>query len=496
MELVFDSVSKSFPGVQALDNVSFALHSGVVHGLVGENGAGKSTILKILSGLYTPSKGKIVIDGKDYAFSNTKDALENGISVIYQELNLAPEMTVEENLFIGQMPTRWAFINFKELTKSSLEALKILDPDINPKSKIKHLSIGQRQIVEITKALLRNAKIIAFDEPTSSLSETESTNLFKVINSLKNQDKIIIYVSHRMKEIFDICDVVTVFRDGRYIDTYKNDKDLTHDKLVSAMVGREISDIYGYRKRKQGDILFEAKDIFGKGLKKPVSFNVKSGEILGFFGLIGSGRTELLRLLYGAETWKSGKIQIDGNHVNKTNIGKSIKFGLALCPEDRKNEAIFPVRDIAENLNISARRHFLRFNFFINKKEEYKNANKFVEKLKIKTPSLTQLIKNLSGGNQQKVILARWLSEDIKVILLDEPTRGIDVGAKNEIYNLIYSLAEDGFSVIVVSSELQEVLGISDRIAIMREGEISAFLQRDEASEEIALKHALPLSAN
>lgn len=490
--LEFKKITKDFPGVRALDSVSFGVTRGSIHGLVGENGAGKSTLLKILSGAYTPTKGDIYIDGKKRVFKGTRDALDAGIAVIYQELNLVPEMTVAENLMLGHWPEKKIFLDKKRLLEIATKQIKELMEDFDPETKVKNLSIGQRQMIEIGKALLHNADIIAFDEPTSSLSEREVKHLFKIIKNLQQQGCAIIYVSHRMEEIFDLCDTCTVFRDGQKIETFENMQEVTHDLLVKKMVGREIEDIYGYESREKGKIIFAVKDLYGPGLKEKISFEVAEGEIVGFFGLVGAGRSELLKLIYGGIPKESGQIFVHGQEIKIDHPNAAIKGGICLLPEDRKDEGIIPVRSVEENINISSRRHYLKANLFLNKKKEEEITETFIDKLEIKTPSRKQIINNLSGGNQQKVILARWLSEDVDIFLMDEPTRGIDVGAKYEIYKIMYQLAREGKAVIFVSSDLPEVLGVADRIIVMRNGNIVGSLDREEATEENVLSMALP----
>ncbi len=492
--LEFKSVRKTFPGVVALNDVSFQVAEGSVHGLIGENGAGKSTLLKILSGAYYPTSGEIFIDGKIKDFHNTKDALDAGVAVIYQELNLIPEMTVAENLLLGHMPTKSGFLDRKEMNKIAEGELKFLLENISPDMKIKELSIGQRQMIEIGKALLHNARIIAFDEPTSSLSSREIKQLYKIIKELKDKGHSVIYITHRMEEIFDICDEVTVFRDGEKIETFSDMTAVDHDILVNKMVGRSIEDIYSYRPRTHGEVVLDVKDLMGTGLSEPFSLTVRKGEIVGFFGLVGAGRTEFLKLLYGAEKKVSGTTFINNKEVNILSPSKAIKEGMALCPEDRKDEGIIAVRSVDENISISVRRHFNKFGIFLDRKKETENTNSFIKKLDIKTPSKDQMVGNLSGGNQQKVILARWLGENINVLLMDEPTRGIDVGTKNEIYKLMYNLADEGKGIIFVSSDLPEVLGVADRIIVMREGKFVESVDRDDASQEIILSHALPIN--
>lgn len=490
--LEFQNISKIFPGVKALDNVSFGVARGSVHGLVGENGAGKSTLLKILSGAYTPTSGDVSINGAKKVFHSTRDALHANIAVIYQELNLVPELTVAENLLLGHMPQTSLLIDKRQMYRIAQKQIEELMEEFDPKTKVKDLSIGQRQMIEIGKALLHNAEILAFDEPTSSLSEREVKQLFKIIKNLQHQGKAIIYVSHRMEEIFKVCDTVTVFRDGKRIETFPDMAKVTHNLLVQRMVGREIKDVYGYRSRKQGEPLFEVKQLRGKGLKKEVSFRVARGEIVGFFGLVGAGRSELLKVIFGAPPAEAGTVSIHGEPLVIKNPIAAINHGICLTPEDRKYEGIIPVRSVSENINISCRRHFLRAGLFLDKAKERANTDNFIAKLAIKTPSRNQLIGNLSGGNQQKVILARWLSEQMDVFLLDEPTRGIDVGAKFEIYQLMYQLAEEGKAVVFVSSDLPEVMGVADRVIVMRDGAITGELNRKDVSEERLLSMALP----
>ena len=490
--LEFDSIHKSFPGVQALKNVSFNVDEGSVHALIGENGAGKSTLLKILSGVYKPDSGTVRFNGKSESFQNTFDAIKAGIAVIYQELHLVPEMNVAENLLIGNLPNRFGLINKKELREIVLRELSFLGEDINPTAKVGSLPIAQRQMIEVAKALMRDAKVIAFDEPTSSLADREVKKLFSIIQGLKNRGRVIIYVSHRLNEIFEICDSVTVFRDGKVIETCDNISMVNHDYLVSRMVGRSISDIYNYSTRPFGDTALEINGLMGRGLSEPANLTISRGEIAGIFGLVGAGRTELLKLIYGAEKKQSGTVKIHGKKARINSTSSAINNGLVFMPEDRKKEGIIPLGSVSENINISVRRILSRFGI-INNKWESNNAEKLVKKLDIKTPSIYQIVKNLSGGNQQKVILARWLSGKVKVMLLDEPTRGIDVGAKSEIYTLISQLASEGIGIIVVSSELSEILGISDRVIVMRQGKIISSLKREEATEEKVLKLALPV---
>ncbi|MFG6653656.1 L-arabinose ABC transporter ATP-binding protein AraG [Scandinavium sp. M-37] len=490
--LSFRGISKTFPGVKALTDISFDCYAGQVHALMGENGAGKSTLLKILSGNYAPTGGSLVLRGQDVIFADTTAALNAGVAIIYQELHLVPEMTVAENIYLGQMPHKGGIVNRSLLNYEAGLQLKHLGLDIDPQTPLKYLSIGQWQMVEIAKALARNAKVIAFDEPTSSLSAREIDNLFRVIRELRNEGRVIIYVSHRMEEIFALSDAITVFKDGRYVRTFDDMQQVNNDQLVQAMVGREIGDIYGWQPRDYGAERLRLENVKAPGVRQPVSLSVKSGEIVGLFGLVGAGRSELMKGLFGATRITGGQVLIDGQPVNIQKPAHAIRAGMMLCPEDRKADGIIPVHSVRDNINISARRKHIRGGCLINNAWEASNAAHHIQSLNIKTPGAEQLIMNLSGGNQQKAILGRWLSEEMKVILLDEPTRGIDVGAKHEIYNVIYALAASGVAVLFASSDLPEVLGVADRIIVMREGEIAGELMHDSSNEQQALSLAMP----
>ena len=490
--LSLEDVTVRFPGVLALNKVSFEVRGGEVHGLMGENGAGKSTLLKVLSGVYRPESGRILLSGVERHFTDPGAALGSGIAVIYQELHLVPELTVAENLLLGHLPNRWGVIDRRRLLERALAELRRLGEDIDPGARVKHLSIGQRQMVEIGKALSRDARVIAFDEPTSSLSSRETGRLMAIIGALRDEGRAIIYVSHRMDEVYAICDRVTVFRDGSRVMTLDGVRELDRDALVQAMVGRSIQDVYGYRPRALGAVKLEARGLTGPGLKGPASFKAHTGEILGFFGLVGAGRSELMKLICGAERPAAGEIRLDGNAMRFASPAGAIRAGIALCPEDRKQEGILPIASVADNLNISCRRHQARLNLTLDRKREAQTAREFVRKLNIKTPDCETTVGSLSGGNQQKVLLSRWLAEKIDVFLMDEPTRGIDIGARSEIYRLLYELAESGKTIIVVSSDLSEVIGVSDRIVVMREGCIVGEVLKSEASPDRLIRMALP----
>ena len=487
----FDNICQYFPGVKALDGMSFGVKEGSVHALMGENGAGKSTLLKVLSGINQPTKGELIINGEKVKFADETDSLNHGIAIIYQELNLIPELSVAENIFLGQLPTKGGRVDYAKLNQMAKVQLERLGENIDPADSVKNLSIGQWQMVEIAKALSRDAKIIAFDEPTSSLSQREIGNLFKVIEELRDQGKVIFYVSHRMEEIFRISDALTIFKDGTHVETFYDLSKLTNDRLVSLMVGRELKDIYNYREREMGIEGLAVKEMLGPGVSEPISFSIRRGEILGLFGLVGSGRTELTRLMFGAEPRQQGDIAVDTYPVKVNSPIDAIKAGITYCPEDRKLSGILPILSVQENMNVTARRNNLHFGSLIDEKWEHKNADEKVKNLKVKTPNLEQKIGNLSGGNQQKIILGRWLSTHMKVLILDEPTRGIDVGAKSEIYDLIFTLAESGVTILMISSDLPEVLGVADRLIVMKDGKVNGELNRSDFNEEAALNLAM-----
>ncbi|NWD24923.1 L-arabinose ABC transporter ATP-binding protein AraG [Pseudomonas yamanorum] len=490
--LRFNGIGKEFPGVKALAQISFEARPHSVHALMGENGAGKSTLLKILGGFYPPNSGSLQLGERSVSFKSAADSIASGIAVIHQELQLVPEMTVAENLLLGHMPSRFGVVNRGAMVRKARELLKGLADEIDPNMRLGSLSLGQRQLVEIAKAMSRNAHVIAFDEPTSSLSAREIERLMVIIARLRDEGRVILYVSHRMEEVFRICDAVTVFKDGRFVRTFEDMAQLNVDQLVNCMVGRDIQDIYNYRPREHFGEALRVEGLLGPGLQEPVSLQVNKGEILGLFGLVGAGRTELLRLLAGLSRSTQGALVLHGEAQTFKSPRDAIAAGVLLCPEDRKKEGIVPRASVAENINISARRDHARFGWLIQGGWERANAQRQISALNVRTPSADQPILFLSGGNQQKAILGRWLSMPMKVLLLDEPTRGIDIGAKSEIYQIIHNLAASGIAVIVVSSDLMEVMGISDRILVMSEGALTGELTRDQADEARLLQLALP----
>ncbi len=490
--LELEGITVSFPGVRALDRIALEVRAGEVHGLMGENGAGKSTLLKVLSGVNSPQEGTLRLDGEARRFANARAAIDAGIAIIYQELHLAPELTVAENLMLGQLPNRLGILDGRAMLKRAADELRRLGERIDPRTPVKRLSIGQRQMVEIGKALMRDARVIAFDEPTSSLSARETDNLFRIIRALRDEGRAIIYVTHRMDEVDALCDRVTVFRDGKRIDTFDAANGLDRGRLIAAMVGRSIEDVYGYRPRPTGDVLIEAKGLLGPGLAEPASFAARRGEIVGFFGLVGAGRSELMKLLYGAARARAGHVELGGKRVSFASPRDAVRAGIALCPEDRKQEGIVAIASVADNLNLSARRHSCRAGFLVDSRRERELAQAYIQRLAIRPRNERAAIGTLSGGNQQKVILSRWLAERIDVLLMDEPTRGIDVGARADIYHLLYELAEAGRTVLMVSSDLAEVMGVADRIVVMREGRIVGDVARADATPDQLISLALP----
>jgi len=491
--LQFDNISKHFPGVIALNGVSFEARAGQVMGLLGENGAGKSTLLKILGGQYRPDGGRLLLDGQERRFASAGDAIKAGVAIIHQELQYVAELTVAENVLLGRLPTRFGLVDHQAARRRVAEQMAAIGVDLDPAARLSQLSIAQRQMVEISKAVMQDAKVIAFDEPTSSLSHRETEILFRLVKRLRAEGRTLIYISHRLEELYELCDACTIFRDGRKIVTHDRMAQVPRERLIADMVGRELQDIYDYRPREHGGLRLVASGLHGERLPEPLSFGVRGGEVLGFFGLVGAGRSELMRLLYGADARHGGEVLLDGERVAAGGPAGAIAAGIVLCPEDRKEQGILAHASVAENINISCRRHGLAGGVFLRHGQEARRADDFIRKLRIKTPHREQEIRLLSGGNQQKVILARWLAEPgLKVLILDEPTRGIDVGAKNEIYKIIHDVAAAGCCVIVISSELPAVLGIADRLIVMRDGRISGELARDQASETAALALALP----
>ncbi|EOD01779.1 ribose ABC transporter ATP-binding protein RbsA [Caldisalinibacter kiritimatiensis] len=488
--LEMKNITKEFPGVKALDNVNLRVYKGNVMALLGENGAGKSTLMKILSGVYKKDVGKIIYEGKEVEFKTPKESQEKGISIIHQELNLIPELTIGENIFLGREPlTSFRKIDWDKLYKDSKELLNRLGVDEDPRKPVSELSIGQQQMVEIAKALSLNAKIIIMDEPTDALTDKETESLFKVINELKNEGRSIIYISHRLNEIFEICDDVTVLRDGEFIGE-NSINELNEDKIIEMMVGRKLTEQFPRVDVEKGDVVLKVKELSNDYVKN-INFTLRRGEILGISGLMGAGRTELAKTIFGALKKESGEIYLEGKEININSPKDALKEGIAYVSEDRKSEGLILGLSVAENMSISSLKQLTGFLGKIDRNKEKKEVEGYVDKISIKTPSIEQKIKNLSGGNQQKVAIAKSLMTSPKVLILDEPTRGVDVGAKKEIYDIINKFKKEGMSIIMISSEIQEILGMSDRILVMHDGEITGELDIDNASQETIMKHAV-----
>ncbi|WHH61012.1 sugar ABC transporter ATP-binding protein [Petroclostridium sp. X23] len=483
-----NNITMEFPGVRALDNVSFETRKGEVHVLLGENGAGKSTLMKILTGVYKQTDGKIFLKGQPYEIKSIKDAEEKGISMIFQELNLVPFLSVAENIFLGREPRIGIQIDWKKVNRDAQTLLDNLGVKINGKTIVKNLTIAQQQMVEISKALSYNPDVIVMDEPTSSLTEREIQELFKTIRDLKNKGVCIVYISHRMEELLEIGDRVTVLRDGQYVGTV-NVKETSIDGLIQMMVGRTLNEKFPKECAPVGAKSLEVRNLNqGKRLKN-VSFHVNKGEVVGFAGLMGAGRTELMRAIFGADPVDSGEIFVNGEKVTIKSPKDAIKNRIGFLTEDRKHQGLVLKLDVKQNITLSNLEKITK-NTAISFSEEKELCDQLVKDLNIKTPALHQKVKFLSGGNQQKVVLAKWIATQSDILIIDEPTRGIDVGAKVEIYKLMNELTKQGATVIMVSSELPEVLGMSDRIYIMHEGKITGELTRQEATQEKVLHFA------
>ncbi len=493
--LEMKNITKTFPGVKALDNVSLNVKSGSVHALMGENGAGKSTLMKCLFGIYIKDSGTISLNGEEISFKSPKDALENGVAMVHQELNQALKRSVMDNLWLGRYPAHINFVaNEKKMYKDTMEIFRKLNININPKTIMSTMPVAQRQMVEIAKAVSYNAKIIVFDEPTSSLADQEVEHLFKIIEMLKKQGCGIIYISHKMEEILKISDEVTVMRDGKHIATHPA-SELDMDKIIKLMVGRELTTRFPEKTNSPGDVIMRVENLSSQyNILSDVSFELKSGEILGIAGLAGAGRTEILENIFGISARKGGKIFIHGKEVKNKNPREAIRNGVALVTEERRANGIFAILSILENTAISNLKSYKIKNIYLSKKRMRKDTQWSIKAMRIKTPSQSTQIRTLSGGNQQKVIFGRWLLTNPEILLLDEPTRGIDVGAKYEIYQLIIELASKGKGVIMVSSEMPELLGVCDRILVMSGGKTAGTIDADKATQEdimaLAAKYA------
>ncbi len=488
--LRMESISKSFPGVLALDKVQFELLKGEVHVLLGENGAGKSTLMKILSGAYVKDEGEITIDDNLIEIESPAHAQKLGIGIIYQEFNLNPYLSVAENIFLGREPTILpGIIDWKKIYRDAQDILDSLCVEIDAKQIVETLGVAMQQMVEVAKALSLNARILIMDEPTASLSNKEIEALFKTIKKLQDDGVAIIYISHRLEEIFRIGNRVTVLRDGKYVDT-KPVSELTKDEMVKMMVNRDLDDHIPKIKAEIGDVVMEVENVSVKDRLQDISFKLRKGEILGIAGLMGAGRTRLAKTLFGAEKISKGKILVDGVEIHMNSPRDSINAGIGLVTEDRKNEGLILDLSVKQNVCLPNMNKFINSGL-INSRIENQAVDNYIDKLNIKTPTRNQLAIYLSGGNQQKVVLSKWLCSDAKIFIFDEPTRGIDVGAKTEIYQLMNQLVAKGVAIIMISSEMPEILGMSDRILIMRNGRIAGELSDTDASQEKIMNHAL-----
>ena len=480
-----ESIDKRFPGVHALDDVSLSVAAGEVHAVVGENGAGKSTLMKILSGAQGPDRGTIRVDGQAVTIESPRAAQELGIITIYQELSLVDTLSVGENIFLGDLPTRpgasWQ-VDWPTVWRRSTELLDRVGARVRPQTPVRHLSVAQKQMVEIARALARNVRVLILDEPTSSLTERETEKLFEIITQLQRRDVGIIYISHRLGEVFQIAQRVTVLRDGKVVGSLPV-RDASEDMLVRMMVGRDLSRLFTEARLSDAPVRLEVRGLSRRGVLHDVSFSVRGGEVVGLAGLVGAGRTELARCLFGADPINSGEIVLDGSKVDIRTPGDAVDLGIALVPEDRKLQALILSMGVRENLSLPVLDR-LGSPFVPSRGRERALVTDYIKSLRIRTPHMEQRISALSGGNQQKVVIARWLATKPKVLILDEPTRGIDVGAKAEVHAVIARLAEQGVAILMISSELPEILGMSHRILVMRGGRIVTDISRQHASEE------------
>lgn len=494
--LELKGVCKSFPGVKALDNVQLALRPGTVHALMGENGAGKSTLMKCLFGIYKMDAGEIYMNGQKIQVDNPDEAMKLGIAMVHQELQPVPARSVAENLFLGRFPVKKIgpiqMIDHKKMYEDTAYWLHEVKMDFNPKAMLGDLSIGQMQSVEIAKAVSHQAKVVIFDEPTSSLSDNEVEALFRIMNDLRDKGVAMVYISHKMDEIKRIADDITIMRDGTYVGTWPA-SELTTDQIIAKMVGRELTNVYPERKNEPGDVILEVNDLCSihENSFQHVSFNLRKGEILGFGGLVGAQRTELLEGIFGIRGIESGEIKINGTPVKIKKPSDAMKAGIGLITEDRRGNGIFGCLSIKDNVGVSVYNKYLKAGFVLDHKRINGVVDDSIKKLRIKTPSMKEHIANLSGGNQQKVIVARWLANDPDILIMDEPTRGIDVGAKHEIYEIMNDLAAQGKAIIMISSEMAELLGMSDRVYVMCDGKLRGEItEKEEMTQAKVMSYA------
>lgn len=493
--LEMKNISKSFPGVKALDDVTLKVRPGTVHALMGENGAGKSTLMKCLFGIYTPDSGEVIIEGNKVQFKNAKDALESGISMIHQELQSVPYRNVMENVWLGRFPVKnyagLKVVDHKKMYNDTKALMDELQMDLKPETQVSKLSVSKVQAIEIAKAVSYKSKVIVMDEPTSSLTETEVAHLFRIIRKLREQGVAIIYISHKMEEILEISDEVSIMRDGKYVGTWDSST-LTTDMIISKMVGRDLENLFPPRENVPSDVIMRVENYTSPNPKsfRDVTFELKKGEILGIGGLVGAQRTELVEAIFGLRQVSSGKVILNGKEVKIKSPIEAKKHGIALLTEERRATGIFQVLSVEDNTLVASLDNYVKYRFVLDQKKGFKDVDESIKVLRTKTPSAKTQIQNLSGGNQQKVIFSRWLLTDPDILILDEPTRGIDVGAKYEIYSIIADLAKKGKSIIMISSEMSELLGMSDRIMVMCAGKLSGIVDGKDASQEIIMKYA------
>ena len=485
--LTVTNVTKTYPGVLALDNVSFDVLPGEVHTLIGENGAGKSTLIKVLTGAIEPDSGEIEFDGQKYSKMSPGLSKSVGIAAIYQEFNLAPSVTVAENIFIGSRLNKGAFVDFRKLYAEAEKVLSNFHVKISPRAKVNDLTVAYKQLIEIAKAIAQDAKLIIMDEPTAPLTDDEVDNLFEIVEQLKKRGIAIIFISHRLEELFRISDRVTVMRDGKVISTHMT-SEITKADLIKDMVGRTLSETYPQRNVSYGDVALEVRGICG-GFVQPISFTLRHGEVIGLSGLVGAGRTELARLIFGADPKDGGEILVEGKPVTIKSPHDAVACGIGLVSEDRKLNGVLLRKSISDNITVPILKRLSHW-LVIDSAKERATVDRYKDALRIKTPSVAQLVGNLSGGNQQKVALSKWLASECRVLILDEPTRGIDVGAKQEIYQLINQLAEQGIAIIVISSDMEEILGLTDRLIILCEGRETGRLEKRDYEQTTVLRYA------
>ena len=484
-------VSKSFPGVKALDKVNLKIRPHTVHALMGENGAGKSTLMKCLFGIYSKDEGKVFLDGKEVSFVSAKDALENGVSMVHQELNQVLQRTVMDNVWLGRYPLKGIFVDHKKMYEDTKEIFKELEIDVDPRAKVSTLSVSQMQMVEIAKAFSYNSKVIVMDEPTSSLTEKEVGHLFKIIKKLTDRGCGVVYISHKMEEIKEICDDITILRDGAWVAT-KSLEGITTDEIISMMVGRSLTQRFPEKTNSPKGIILEVEGLTAKNSPSisNVTFDLREGEILGIAGLVGSRRTDIVETIFGIREKSAGKVKINGKEIENKSSLEAIQNGFALVTEERRATGIFPQLNIEFNSLISNMSHYEGKNKLLNGNKMYGDTKWVIDSMRVKTPNQKTPIGNLSGGNQQKVIIGRWLLTSPDILMLDEPTRGIDVGAKYEIYQLMLDLANKGKGIIMISSEMPELLGVTDRILVMSNGRVAGIVDTKDATQEKILKLA------